>query len=238
MTLWYIDRMGVVASAPFDFMDEPHFLLLYIAAIRYATPARLGFFSKLGFTNGNVTADRLDTFKGVTLDLSGSAELDSNILPDLRFVLDVSEGRPVISTHGAIGRATLVVPVQPASDCEAAVTLCGKDKIRAKISWQSESRAVGEDSHIRVARTKLEANDSFRTHIKHLVDMKCALTQSIEEMNLPCAFMFGLPADDAKSHRICRIIVMKEYLPLRMVDSVEEFKTIFLGVVKGTSTAM
>ncbi|THH26697.1 hypothetical protein EUX98_g7490 [Antrodiella citrinella] len=233
MTLWYIDRMGVVASAPFDFMDEPHFLLLYVASIRYATPTQLGFFSKLGFPCGDVTADRLDTFDEVTLDLSGSADIDSKPLSDLRFVLDVSEDRSINSTHGAIGRATIVVPVLPAVDCETAVTLCGEEKTVAKISWQSKFRAIGEDSLVRVARVKLQASDTLRTHLKHLVDMKCGLTQSMEEMNVPRASMFGLPAEGAKNHRVCRILLMREYIPLRMVDGVDEFKVIFLGVVKG-----
>ncbi|THH16567.1 hypothetical protein EUX98_g9284 [Antrodiella citrinella] len=233
MTLWYIDRMGVVASAPFDFMDEPHFLLLYVAAIRYAPPTQLGFFSKLGFPHGDVTADRLDTFDNVTLDLSGSADIDSKPLSDLHFVLDVSEDRSINSTNGAIGRATLVVPVLPAADCETAVTLCGEEKTVVKISWQSKFRAIGEDSLVRVARVKLQASDTFRVHLKHLVDLKCALTQTLEEMNIPRASMFGLPAEDAKTHRVCRILLLREYLPLKMVDGVHEFKTIFVGVVKG-----
>ncbi|THH12976.1 hypothetical protein EUX98_g9771, partial [Antrodiella citrinella] len=228
MTLYYMDRMGVVVSEPFDFMDQPHFLLLYVAAIRYASPAQLGFFSKLGFLDDNVT----DTLDGATLDLPGSADIDSKTLNDLRFVLEPD--RPIIHAHGAqVGRATIVVPVKPFPRCEAAVVLCEENRIVAKIAWQSTSRRISEDSYIRVARTKLQASDSMRKHLKHIVDMKCALTQSMEEMKLSRVFMFGLPEEDAENHRVCRILVMMEYIPLEMVDSVREFKLIFVGVIKG-----
>ena len=36
-----MDRMGVVKSESFDFLQEPHYLLLYVAAVKFATPRRL-----------------------------------------------------------------------------------------------------------------------------------------------------------------------------------------------------
>ncbi|TCD63011.1 hypothetical protein EIP91_006103 [Steccherinum ochraceum] len=42
MTLWCADRMGLIASTPFDIFKEPHFLLLVVAAHHLGTPHEFG----------------------------------------------------------------------------------------------------------------------------------------------------------------------------------------------------
>ncbi|KAI0071902.1 hypothetical protein K474DRAFT_484638 [Panus rudis PR-1116 ss-1] len=43
ISLWYGDRFGVIKSAFFNWIAEPHFLLLMVAALRFADRRRLGF---------------------------------------------------------------------------------------------------------------------------------------------------------------------------------------------------
>ncbi|KAI0069649.1 hypothetical protein K474DRAFT_1680768, partial [Panus rudis PR-1116 ss-1] len=43
ISLWYGDRFGVIKSAFFDWIAEPHFLLLMVAALRFSDRRRLGF---------------------------------------------------------------------------------------------------------------------------------------------------------------------------------------------------
>lgn len=235
MTLWYMDRMGVVQSDPFDFIDEPHFLLLYVAAVKYATPTQLGFFPLLKFPTHPINAKVLQTFKDVALDISGGRDAEAKTYHDLRFSLDVTDERPIITTHGAVGRATIVVPVKAATDSEAAVSLGKEAKLISKISWQPHWR-VGEDTHIYEARAAVKRTTSTRDLLKHIVALKCSLTRTMAEIGLPRAVMAGLPTMHPDSVRVCRVLVMDEYLPLRMVDSVAEFKAVFLGVLKGQSS--
>ena len=235
MKLFYVDRMGVVESKPFDFIDEPHYLLLFVAATMYASPAQLGFFDRLRFPLSRVTYDCLDTYSNVTLDLSGAKSMNAESLDNLRFCLDVSSTRHLVPPHGAVGRGTIVVPVKPLNGSVHVVTVCGgSSPVVAKISWPSKWR-VGEDALIRAVRKGLDSHDDTRPFMKNIVELKCSLTRTMKEMNLPRALMH-LPQDEESrtDERVCRVLVMMEYLPLRMIDGVEELKSIFVDVIRGT----
>ncbi|TCD70754.1 hypothetical protein EIP91_001783 [Steccherinum ochraceum] len=231
MTLWYMDRMGVVKSVSFDFLKEPHFLLLYIAAVKFATPQQLGFFPLLKFPNDRIDKDVLESYKGVSLDLSGSEDMMPTTLNDLRFVFDISDTRPLISPFSSMGRATIVAPINADPSSKTAIELCGTSKVVTKISWQSKWREA-EDHFVRVARKALDAKDSTKEILKHIVDIKCSLTLSMEQLHLPRAAMEGIPKTD-DYERVCRVLVMTEYFPLRLVTSPEEFKTIYVGALRG-----
>ncbi|THH31243.1 hypothetical protein EUX98_g2952 [Antrodiella citrinella] len=227
VTIFYMDRIGVIKATPFDFLDEPHFFLLYLAAVQYATPSQLGFFPMLKFPSPSLTSEVLETYQSVILDLSGAQGCGEIMLNDLRFLLDVSADRRVVPTHGAVGRATIVLPLLPVSDSKDSVMLCGTEKTVAKISWQPRTRD-SEDSNIRAIRTTLAKTPKTHKYLKHIVDLKCSLTRTMAEMGLPRAFM---DLKDTQPERVCRLLIMTEYLPLNMVDSVMEFKSIFIDVM-------
>ncbi|THH31246.1 hypothetical protein EUX98_g2951 [Antrodiella citrinella] len=233
MTLYYMDRMGVVASAPFDIFEEPHILLLYLAATRYASPKQLGIFPFLTFPDG-IKPRTLLNYPRVKLSIPNAKDINSNILEDVVLSLDISADRKLINTHDAVGRATIVIPVNV--DGIVGHTSCGTGKTMCKISWQSLWR-IEEDSYVRAVTVgiKESEHESIRKCLKHIVEMKCAGTGTMEEMMLPRAFM-GLPAND-QTDRVCRMIVMSEYLPLSAVKNVEEFKAAFIGSVKGHHAA-
>lgn len=232
MTLWYMDRMGVVKSVSFDFIEEPHFLLLYLAAIKYASPQQLRFFPLLQFPEPLLTPYTLENYKDVVLDLSGCQDMQSTVLADFRLLIDVDkECRPLILPFSSIGRATIVIPAKAHSSSKAALSLSGTSNVVVKISWQSKWRQA-EDQNVRVARQALESQPSTKTLLKHIVDLKCSLTRSMAELGLPRAFMTRVAQDD-DYERVCRILVMAEYLPLSVVSSAEHFKVIYLGAVRG-----
>ncbi|TCD68350.1 hypothetical protein EIP91_010988 [Steccherinum ochraceum] len=231
MTLWYMDRLGIVKSASFDFLEEPHFLALFLAAIVFARSQYLGFFPLLRFPSEHIDGTVLGNYRDVVLDLTGAEDMNSEVLEDVRFVVDITDERPLVPTHFAVGRATIVVPVKSHPTSQAAATVCGNTGTVVKISWPFKSRRA-EDSYVRAVRTALEAQAPMKKYLKHLVDVKCTLTQSMEQLSLPRARMFGLTKDE-NLERVCRIIVMREYNTLKLVTSPEELKTIFVGAVRG-----
>ncbi|KAH8091041.1 hypothetical protein BXZ70DRAFT_909917 [Cristinia sonorae] len=235
MTLFYMDHMGLVKSTPFDFVDESYFLLLYLAAVTYAAPKDLGFLSLLQFPKSPVPASTFPNYANVLLILPDALGSNGQSIGEVTFIID--SDRRIIQSYGAIGRATVVVPVQPDPSNVITLDLSGRDAhecLMAKISWQSKRR-TGEDTHIRAVRMKLSSKQETRHLLEHIVDMKCSITQTMEELGLPRAFM-GLSMDDA-SERVCRILIMREYIPLNLVESADEFKAAFVGAVKGHHAA-
>ncbi|KAH8091059.1 hypothetical protein BXZ70DRAFT_954158 [Cristinia sonorae] len=235
MTLFYMDRMGLVKSAPFDFVDQSYFLLLYLAAVTHATPKGLGFFPLIQFPNCPIPAATFPNYADIYLALPEA--VDSTGQPIGAVVFSVDSDRGIIQSHSAVGRATVVVPVQPDPGNAAALDLCGRNAnecLMAKISWQSKWRA-GEDTHIRAVRKTLSSKEETRHLLKHIVDMRCSTMQTMEHLELPRVIM-GLPMDEA-AERVCRILVMRTYLPLHHVESVDEFKAVFVGAVKGHHAA-
>ncbi|KAI0071899.1 hypothetical protein K474DRAFT_1712059 [Panus rudis PR-1116 ss-1] len=69
ISLWYGDRYGVVKSAFFDWIAEPHFLLLLVAALRFADTRRLGFSP---FVTMDPQAPIENPYRNATLSLTGS----------------------------------------------------------------------------------------------------------------------------------------------------------------------
>ncbi|EED80082.1 predicted protein [Postia placenta Mad-698-R] len=67
-------------------------------------------------------------------------------------------------------------------------------------------------------------------YLRHIVDMKCWISRTIEEIRLPRAFMalhnFGY------ERREFQMIVMKKYEKLEQVESVDEFTRVFCDVVR------
>ncbi|KAH8082007.1 hypothetical protein BXZ70DRAFT_1012361 [Cristinia sonorae] len=214
MTLWYIDRMGLVISSSFNFRHEPHFLVLFLAAISYASMAQLGFSSLLRFPSKWVASQPEKVFRAyeeVELVLPSARDAQGTIHQHVSFLLDVSDKRGFIPADGAVGRATVVFPVKPHN--RSAVKIIKKtDRVVAKVSWPLEG-GVKEDSIIRVVVGGLEAKESTKKYIKHIVKLKLSTTRTMEEMDLPRAKMFGLLDVDRRSS--------------------EDFMVVFVQVVKG-----
>ncbi|KAI0071903.1 hypothetical protein K474DRAFT_1775853 [Panus rudis PR-1116 ss-1] len=68
ISLWYADRYGVVKSTCFDWIKEPHFLLLMIAALRFADQRKLGFSP---FVALDPKASNANPYDNATLCLTG-----------------------------------------------------------------------------------------------------------------------------------------------------------------------
>ncbi|TCD68527.1 hypothetical protein EIP91_010583 [Steccherinum ochraceum] len=228
MSLWYMDCDGAVKSTTFHIFEEAHYLVHFIAAVTTASLSQLGFFPMLKTPPLDSPADHanlLANYNGFALPLANAQDLDGVEHQELEFSLDTTS-RWIIPSFGVLGRATTVVPLLASNDEAKAV--CGSDTTPLiKISWQPSWRR-GEDVIIRAVRMKLAQDNRAKAFLRNVVELKCSLSRSMEEMGLPRATMFGVGSSD----RVCRMLVMREYLPLLQVESPEHFEVVFVDVVQ------
>lgn len=241
ISLWYMDHMGAVKSTSFNWLTEPHLLVYFLASITYASFSQLGFFPLLKFPKVTNPAMVMESFQGVTLDIKKAHDIGNAVIDNLSFTLDVDEDRGLTESYGMIGRSTVVVPLKANPASRAAISLSGDERLVAKITWPLRSRdaAEPEDGHIRAIRKALskKGRKSREEFLQNVVDLKCSLKLEISDadLRLPRASMsmldaFGVPAD---STRVCRVIIMKSYLPLTSVNGPDELKKVFVDVVSG-----
>ncbi|KAI0931585.1 hypothetical protein AcW2_000442 [Taiwanofungus camphoratus] len=121
-----------------------------------------------------------------------------------------------------------IVPVKAAGRAKQA---WGTEELIVKIAWPPKMR---DAEGYFIKRDRKQLSDHRSEYLKHVVDLKCSLIRSMQEMKLPRASMgdlrdFGL---DNVEERVCRTLVLKAYSPLELVSSPEEFKIIFIEVVR------
>lgn len=154
----------------------------------------------------------------------GEAHLSMTMyLPDAKeveFVLGFTSFR-VHTEFGVVGCGTSVVPAVAKPDTRAH-ELFQDGKLVAKISWPHAVRK-GEDAVITAVRKTLKENKK-QQYLPYIVDIKCSVTRSMEEIGLPRVAMGVFP--QAPDLRVCRT--------LETVESLENFKTIFTQIVRGT----
>lgn len=230
MTLWYADRMGLVHSAPFDIFRDRHLLLLFVAAVTCADLQKLGFCPLLS-PSSQMTAERnFEGYDGAVLRLSEPEfDQEGNGVDRGELTFDVNQEHFIQTDYGTVGRGTTIVHVKASG---TAATQFGSSRLVAKLAWPVlKQRRHGEDHLIRKIRTCLQKHKP--EYLKHVVDLKASVSQRIEQINLPRALMADLPELSNSQNRVLCCLVMEEYSSLESVQSVEEFKTIFVDAVKG-----
>lgn len=224
MTLWYTDRMGLVQSEEFDILTQPHLLLLVVSALASADLTKLGLCPIMTYGN---TDNSFTDYNGATLNLRNARDIENQELPPLEF--DIDSGSQIQTDLGAVGRGTTIFAVQAKGK---ALDLFGSGRLMAKIAWPSSARDP-EDGFIRAIRGNLKKKKP--EYLKHIVDLKCSLTLTMNEIDLPRALMTDLPELPNFERREFRCLVMQEYIPLELIESVDEFKIVFVDTVRGES---
>ncbi|OCH84372.1 hypothetical protein OBBRIDRAFT_786259, partial [Obba rivulosa] len=223
MTLWYCDRMGLVQSESFDIFETPEYLVLVLAALAMAPADALGFCPFLKFPS-----PESNFLQGTSLTLPNAIGEGEENLGEVTFKVEVTSSRKLINHPGAIGRGTVVVPVGTIGKSKE---LFGEKNHVAKIYWPQEVRDA-EEQFVRIIRKKMSGHEVARQYVKNIVEIKCSLKKSMAEMGLPRAFMTDVPLAGGEK-RLLRILIMEEYMPLQNLDSVDEFKQVFVDVVQG-----
>ncbi|KAI0782008.1 hypothetical protein C8Q75DRAFT_737818 [Abortiporus biennis] len=177
MSLWCIDRMGVVKSQEINFLTHPHYLLLTIAALKSASLAQLDVCPFLDYSDPRA---RFGKYDHVYLQLPRAVDEHGREITDkdqLRFPLDVEPPqRDIQTTYGAIGRGTTVIPLKGASSTSDKTLI-------AKISWPAERRTP-EDTFVRVIRTKLKADKNGQKYVQNIPVVKYSLSLNRDDKDL------------------------------------------------------
>ena len=243
MTLWYADREGLIVSSPFDILRDSHYFFLVVAAHHYGTMHNFGFNRLLSLPSDtphlldyNGTIITLPKAVNATLPPQNSPDdvtdaFDNGagqMLPQLQLTTRLDEGRNIHTAYGTVGRGTTVIPVVATGH---AAELFGDERLVVKMAFPLVSRSA-EDRFIRIIRRKLNADNEGRQYLKHVVDLKCSFSCSLDDEVLqhPRA---AIENRDPGLSRCFRVLVMAEYLPLQRINSPQELQKIFRDVVTG-----
>lgn len=228
LSLWYCDRFGIIKSHRLNLVKEPHYFLLVVAALTHASSFDLGFCPLVR----NIPRDHL-SYAGASLRVPSAIDVAGQDLGDLEFALDVSKEKPINTSYGTMGRGTTVIPILATG---RSLELFGDDRLVVKMSWQPVKR--DEEGNIRRIHTRLACATQLeaREALKFIVDFKCSTSLAINhpDVLLPRAFMSHIPAIDDQDLRDFRLMVMKEYLPLQLIDTSEELQLVFGHAVTGS----
>ena len=234
LSLWYADRCGIVKSRYFDFILEPHYFLLMVAALYKASPADLGFCTLIS----DMPTDFL-SHDGAILTLPHAQNVyGKSIGEETHFDLNIGDSKLLDVRYGTVGRGTTIIPVHPSGE-----TLNPRGKqdfdLVVKLSWQHTKRdEVGKVRKIRTTFAEALNIPFFgrevRSALKYIVDLKCSVSLSLKDVGLPRAFMPGLSDIAPEDGRYLSVLVMKEYIPLWRIDNPGELKIIFRHALTGT----
>ena len=224
VTLWYGDRMGLVTSSRFDLLEEPHFLLLVVAALGDADEDRFG-------VSPYLTGASFGDFDRSGLLLPPMRSRDAYGVP-LRKQLVLKTYHPGVLVPGqryvVVGAGTMIFPVKAITTESTLVD----EVLIAKISWPLES-STSETSTLKAVLIALR--EKAPRYCKHVTEMRCYVEESFADHGLPRAAMLDM---DTESPRRFVLMVMKKYEPLHNVASVSEFKCVFIDVVRGRVKAV
>lgn len=216
VTLWYGDRMGLIASEPFDFLKEPHKLFFIVAALGAAGMHEFGF---PPFFEGS----KVIFPSGTARDLN-----DSLLSEDLAF--DVQTTLPTYRRYEAIGKGTMVIPVRAMGHAAAKF---GSGLLVAKRTWSLRS-SPNEAQALKAILTALKARAP--RYLNYVADLKCYVEQTASQHDLPRILLPGL----MEKERCYRLMISTRYEPLQNLRSAAEFQKVFVDNVRGeysTSTA-
>ena len=180
MTLWYGDRMGVVMSKSFDIFHEAHYLVLFLAAISSPELKNLGISP---FVKAPASCNQFDGYEDSTLEFD-EADTEHGTVNNLKFRIgDVERLR---TDYCAVGRGTTIIPICAIDETSQAMDF-GTNDLVAKLAWPLKTR-IPESTFVKTVRRRLR-EERREDMLKHIVDVKCSLIRTMEQMDLPRAFM-------------------------------------------------
>lgn len=223
MTLWYADRVGVVLSAPFDLFQQPELLVLVLAALGSADLTKLGFNPFFEFPDPAFRpyGERMVLPADLVHDAEGAL-----IGKDLTFLIDYSRNAGGMRLNDStIGQSTSIYAIKAAGKARV---LFGAGDLAVKVFWPPSSEKVSEHAKLAVVRRRMR--EKAPRYLRYVTDLKCWVSQNITEHQLPRAFMKRLPHS---RERVFSLLVLKAYMQLQFISSIEEFKTVYIDVVRG-----
>jgi len=222
--LIYGDRMGLVFTRTFTFpRDTRGRALPVVSDMGFVGMGSLGLDKCSDRANLPRDGPSQGGCAGVKFRLDAPGE--HGAFTELQF--DIDQDGPMHTPSGLLGRGTLVVPITASPGNEAA-QLWGSEPLVAKVAWPQVALHQAEDQTIMVVRRKLAEKN--KKYCDHIIDLKCSVTRSIEEMSLPRCAMGVIPKDE--DLRVCRTMILKRYEHLEDIGSADAFHTVFVDVVR------
>ena len=233
MRIWYGDRMGIIVTRKFKWLkDDDLTFLRCIAAMGHADVHGMGSFPDLQFLemgeNTPTPGPRYEVSHfSMMARRPGAPEAEL-----LEFSLDVRGDSSVYAESSMVGRGTSVVPViaKPGTMAHAYFQ---DEELVVKIAWPYATSRAEDGTIIAVRKVLKEKKPQY---LPYIVDLKCSDTRTISELGLPRLAMHIAP--EKCELRVCRTLVMKRYQRVETVESVEDFKKIFVDIVRGTKSVV
>ncbi|KAI0791106.1 hypothetical protein C8Q75DRAFT_91173 [Abortiporus biennis] len=208
VTLWYADRMRIIQTVPFDFLAEPEFSLLLAMALCKIPP-----------DYGRYRFMKLEMIV-LPFAQDGSGEAFGH-----RPTFKVVEGVDPFIEPGVLGRGTTVFPVIA---CGGTRNKCGSKSLVMKVSWQ-RSGSSSEGGMLSSLYARLSKNsEKNRRVLRSVTALKAQLELKWKDRNFPLPHITDNRSVPTQS---CRVLVMKEYVPLCELESLSDFKIVFKDVI-------
>ena len=223
VTLYYGDRFGLVASRPFDFIEDPQLLCSVVASLCNANSANLGFSPFLRFVGSPPTAG----LSGTEMKLRAYAR-DGTAHP-LTCTVDINRVRRLYNAGSVKGRATTVVPIRLCASKDA--RLGGSRGLKAVLKTCIPAKGhMPEDATIWAVRGRLRKNKPVA--LDHITDLRYAVDAPASEVMVARAFL-GDVFNGTASTSLIRMMVMVAYEPITVIVEEDSFRKAFTDVVKG-----
>ncbi|KAH9832235.1 uncharacterized protein C8Q71DRAFT_910231 [Rhodofomes roseus] len=225
MRLCYGDRFGLVVTKRFKFLDEDrHLFLLAVAAMGQASIYEMGILPDLHFPTNERGEVQFVRYTGAQLRMKAFLP-EASAQKDFTFDIE-TYAQPLYMESGMLSRGTSVLPSVATPGTETYEEF-KDEKLVVKISWPHPWQTV-EATNVVAVRKALRENKP--AYLQHVMDLKCSVTRTIDELDLPRMAMGFRPA--AVENRVCCTMVLKRYQKLETLESVDDFKTVYIDVVR------
>ena len=219
LSLWYYDSACVIRTKPFNFAEHPAALALVIYALSACDHRHAGFDPHMEICHCD--APQADTSKSEGEAANVPCIVGSRIAFPLS---DDRHGAPaswiiqriLFEYHGLIGRATKVYE---------ALREGGTEPEALKISWPLVSR----QKEAAIIKKVVDALPGWRDH---LPEVSFSATYSAELLAMPRVELLKPISTEGFENRELHAIAMKLYRKLWELDTVEEFKKVFVDCVE------
>ncbi|KAA1470054.1 hypothetical protein DENSPDRAFT_849298 [Dentipellis sp. KUC8613] len=210
------DCMTIHITRPVHIFKEPELLVLIVVALFASDRVHLGYEPLIS------PPTKLAPHGMLCIPSSGSWDRDGNFLAeDAPFVIS---GEPIYVESTLLGRATVVLPVDhfPAGLCNVNSKT---SSLIAKMGWPLQMQ-TSEDKIIREIRR--EVGPCWEAYIPRI---ECSWG-IMSQWNIGILPRIATVGSDLSQNQVFRVLVCERLEHLWTVSSLDEFKTVFLDLVR------
>ena len=218
----------MVRSQEFNLIENPRLFFLALAAITEGDMERFGYKPMI-----RPLPTLVSSTVGPPMHLDGwEIHIDQGIDADNIMVPGVVKmkitGDLLYVQPGIVGRGTSVMPVTVIPGHEFAGLEAGK-KLVVKFSWPAASRVDSEDGLVRRICKRIGAKEA-----RHITPMRFSTMLEGARLGLPRMADSPKKLIGSVEERVLRVIVCDRLRPLKDLETLPDFQSVFLDLVRGT----